>query len=706
MILLPYSQHQVKYVALLAFNRIVVSHPDLVSMQQDVIMDCLDDHDISIGLQALELVSGMVNSDNMQSVVSRLLQQLQGSPMVAERLSSDVVAPPMGIEPAADSDGENPEEKLSSVKVTTEKLLSITNEYRREVVSRILGICSRDTYTNIVDFEWYVDTLVRLVRHVPPQIPQTSGERNRLSTTAASSDDLGVRIGLELRNVAVRVKSVRFEATRAAESLLSLSKRASLFPSTGSGGQGVLEAASWIAGEYAEYLASPREALNSLLHRSSLSLPPIILCAYLQAVPKLFSYITSNRNAWDALRKSSTSLLLGRVVEFLEGLSNHPSLDVQERSNEFLELFRLAAEAVSTQESESEEAPLLLTSAIPGLFVGMDLNPVAVGAQKKVPQPDNLDLDVPINANLSMLLLVAETVDSETSDPDDSYAYYNERVNVTKDTPSVGRAEVERSEPSSYQNLSEAHDEDPETTARRRAGRRERNKDDPFYIAGAGDSSGRSSPFHQVLKNTNGDDFDIDAIPIIDLDLDSGPKDSSTGPPDQLPKRKKKKVPRKVEIAADETIDSNEPPSSDSGPRSLEAGSGFPSFKAKVKRNVLQVDSSGIGQLSLDTDTTAPGQLQHEIERREAEEAEIAKAMADVERLRLEMQRASERIEAQGIPSDGTLVQRKKQKKATKKGVSSGEMPEATAGDGDAVVKKKRKKKTPRTTTEKTNVEV
>src|SRR6201996_4073531 len=68
-----------KYVALLAFNKIVTSHPALIAMQQDVIMGCLDDPDISIKMRALELVSGMVNSDNLQAVVNRLMKQLAGS---------------------------------------------------------------------------------------------------------------------------------------------------------------------------------------------------------------------------------------------------------------------------------------------------------------------------------------------------------------------------------------------------------------------------------------------------------------------------------------------------------------------------------------------------------------------------------------------------------------------------------------------------
>ena len=68
-----------KYVALLAFNRIVVSHPQLVSMQQDVILNCLEDADFSIRIQALELATGMVTNATLQSVVNRLVKQLNSA---------------------------------------------------------------------------------------------------------------------------------------------------------------------------------------------------------------------------------------------------------------------------------------------------------------------------------------------------------------------------------------------------------------------------------------------------------------------------------------------------------------------------------------------------------------------------------------------------------------------------------------------------
>ena len=84
-----------RYVALLAFNKIVLTHPYLVAQQEDVIMDCLDSADISIRLRALDLVSGMVSSDNLLTVVGRLMGQLRSpvmAPLPSEKESKRNVA--------------------------------------------------------------------------------------------------------------------------------------------------------------------------------------------------------------------------------------------------------------------------------------------------------------------------------------------------------------------------------------------------------------------------------------------------------------------------------------------------------------------------------------------------------------------------------------------------------------------------------------
>jgi AP-3 complex subunit delta-1 len=684
-----------KYVALLAFNKIVVSYPLLVSMQQDVIMSCLDDPDISIRFQALELVSGMVSSDNLQPIVTRLVKQLRTAPSCA---AEDEPQSPVAtrIEPAAGPDDEELEEKLRPDKRGAD-MPPLPNDYRREVITRILDMSAHETYANIIDFEWYLDVLVQLVRLVPPLVNARSGVHDQ-ALEKANDANISSRIGSQILDIAVRVKSLRSEATRAAESLILVSNRQSLFPITGDGAEGVLQPAAWVVGEFPEFLVSPRETLGSLIHPTSFSLPTQTLSSYLQAVPKIFSHISAAAaaaNDWNPSQITALSLLLARVIDFYEQSATHPSLDVQERCVGYLELFRLAAESFSSQGPGAAEPPLLVSSALPKLFDDWDLNPVSADAQKRVPIPDELELDAPINANLPSLLQMSEGLSKQSTDYDEFDAYYNERVMpVAEKSIAPGAFELDNEASSSYQAL-----EDPEVLARRKAERRARNKDDPFYIPQEGDSSGTSTPFHDVLSRSNGTELNVDDIPIIDLQIDGKEGETSTMLSELQREKKKRKSAKRFVIASDETITTELTSSRDSSkPGSFEPGNSFPGSKpVRPKKNLLQVDSSGLRQLSLEQDTNGEGS---EVERMEAEEAEMAAAMQEVERLRLQMQRAAETTEvAEGVDDEGTIVKRKKKrrpKSATSAAATEHMGADEPSVEGEAVRKKKKKKKRPK----------
>jgi AP-3 complex subunit delta-1 len=112
----------------------------------------------------------------------------------------------------------------------------------------------------------------------------------------------------------------------------------------------------------------------------------------------------------------------------------------------------------------------------------------------------------------------------------------------------------------------------------------------------------------------------------------------------------------------------------------------------RAKKSPLEVDSSGLSALSLAEGAENQRGSKHDFERRQAEEEEMAKAMKEVERLRLEMQRAQERIQPRDAPDEGTVVRRKKKKKPRVELL--GEPTEEGAnGDGGLVTKRKKKKK-------------
>ncbi|RMZ82953.1 hypothetical protein DV737_g1753, partial [Chaetothyriales sp. CBS 132003] len=659
-----------KYVALLAFNKIVGSHPRLVSMQQDVIMKCLDDPDISIKMQALELVSGMVDSENLQSIVNRLLKQLANAPKASANGDANG---------HVDQENTDLEQRLLPDQRGSE-LAPIPDEYRHEIISRILDMCSNNNYANMTDFE------------CPAKLA------------------LSNRIGSQILDIAVRVRELRAEATLAAEKLVLLSNRTILFSSTSSGLGTILSSASWVCGEYAGFLSDPHSVLNSLIHETSLSLPPHTLSTFCQSIPKVLCRIVAlAAKDWTLSSSTTLSLMLARTIAFYTSLSLHSALDVQERAVEFLELLKLCSEALNALSAadESEQPPLLLTTVLPSLFTGPELNPVSAAAQSKVPLPADLDLDEPVNPNLAVILADSQRFDPETLHQDAFYSFYHDRepevtLSLQPMSTSMSTSYLARppspEEPSSYQQAPDS----PATIARRKAERMARARDDPFYIAPS--ESGSNSPYaHNMSRSTTGapDELDIDSIPVVDLQLDiyeagasSVPTGGSVSMMEEVQRRKKKKQPRKFNIAGDETLDSpslsDSPAPSDhratlSQPisRTMSPSPSHPLSQpqqqhSRPPRNLLTIPSNQLSSFSLgDTSSPSGGILTAaDLQRQLEEEKEMAAALAEVERKRMEMIRDEERrgtTFAAGVDGRGAVVVRKKKKKTVTTEVDGGE---------------------------------
>ena len=467
--------------------------------------------------------------------------------------------------------------------------------------------------------------------------------------------------------MAVRVSIVRVEAVNSAAALINSHEGGLPFTKIGAGATGVLSFSAWIVGEFANSVRDLHETLNSLVHSRVQSLPDMTISAYLQAVPKVLVSITMNDGlSWHMERKTMVTLLLAKVLHFLEPLTTHPSLDVQERSVELVELVRVTAQAVTNHEEYNDNGPVLLTKVMPSLFTGPSLNPVAPTAQKKVPLPADLNLDTPLNHNLSSLL---QLVNSSFS-ADLEYAEFDQFYHHRGDQKPDGKAAPDMVPTAEQVALSYQQAElatfDLDMLGRKHKERRNRNKDDPFYIASEEFSSGTSTPFHEILKISNGRDLDIDSIPIMNLDLGEKGKGENTSDL-EAPKPSRKPLQVYV-IAGDETLDSDVPPTADQ--KASESGKTLLQDmglrkRERAKKSLLEVDSSGLGNYPIDDSRTKIGQF--DMEQQDAEDADMINALIEVERLRLEMQRASERTLAiDGIPPEGTLVRKRKKKKRNK----------------------------------------
>ncbi|KAJ8611891.1 hypothetical protein MRB53_037687 [Persea americana] len=607
-----------RYVALLAFAKITTSHASLVTEHQDVILECVDDLDISIRTRALDLAIGMINENNLQIVVDRLLRQLRTSGTVSavddpdnDRSAHD------GVVPIAEDDEEDAQASIRRTNQSKDQTPPLPDHYRALVIERIVEMCSEDMYARLVDFEWYIDVLVNLIKQCPAE-PSNTGV------------SISERVGAELLNVAVRVKAIRPEAAAAAQSLLFLEDKDSYTGSDRS--SGALTAISFIAGEFASLLPDPEAVLTSLLHPNNSHLASKILASYAQAVPKVFVALTSQeRISWTTGRRSQVTLLIARIVHWLEPLTLHPSLQVQERAVEFLELFRLADEACKGHETVEDsspfmEPPLLLTQAIPALFSSMELNPIAPSA-------------------IHQARPAAELLESHTQQ--------------------------------SYQSSSLSDKVDVEARQRKRAERRERNKDDPYYIDPDG-RSGTSTPMGNALHSAVGDEeLNVDDIPVMELKLDNGHAVSKPAKQAAAPKKPK----RHFEIAGDETLSTRDA-SSTSLPSLV------PSRQNQAKKGLMGIDSSGLSALSLES---GGNRTTLDIEARAREEEEMARAIREVERLRLAMQRRTEEVQDTG--EGESIVVKRKKKKVRSALLEDNTEAGGNVDNGDVVEKKKKKKK-------------
>jgi len=111
----------------------------------------------------------------------------------------------------------------------TSSALAGTRAYRLTLAQRILSICSRDTYANVTDFEWYLSVLVDLAY--------------------VASVDVGLQIRDQLVDIVGRVRAARRYAVKLMVKLLNDDTFLLNASDEGSCAE-VLWAAAWICGEY------------------------------------------------------------------------------------------------------------------------------------------------------------------------------------------------------------------------------------------------------------------------------------------------------------------------------------------------------------------------------------------------------------------------------------------------------------------------
>ncbi|KAJ3146916.1 AP-3 complex subunit delta-1 [Geranomyces variabilis] len=394
-----------KYLGLYALSKLLAVRPKAVVEHRDTILSCLDDADVSIRMRALDIVTGMVTPGNLVQITRKLMTQVLPSTR------------PSGV--------------ASSYPPPSSTLVMDSND-RTQVIERIIGICSGDTYANVTNFEWYISVLVDLVR--------------------AKGVDVGGLLASQLVDVAVRVSEVREFAVQAMIKLLS-DRDLLATSSWDKNNTSVLWAAAWIVGEYSANVAEPVVALDCFVAKGTEALPPRVQASYLHNLLKLYvSWATGDGISANQLVDVTTRALSG-----LERFKTSADLEVQERACEVFEILSLVP-----QDDPIARAPVL--GAMSGLFAG-ELNPVGSKAQKRVAVPEGLDLDAWICEPEPEPVIEVES----TGERDDAHFWDDGRASTNN-----------RSEPV-----------DPVEAERRRRERAEHRQHDPFYIPPASGANGR-----------------------------------------------------------------------------------------------------------------------------------------------------------------------------------------------------------------------
>lgn len=337
------SDQNLKYLGLLAMKKMLQIHPKSVRSHQDIILSCLEDKDESIRLRALDLLYGMVSKENLTTSTG------DG---IVDRLMKHVSYPKMG------------------------------NKFRDEIVFKVIDICSRSDYFYISNFDWYVTVLVTLA-----------------SIEGGTSH--GNLIAQQLLDVAVRVKEVRPYAVKQMAAILNHTDKFSTNFSVSE----VLYAASWICGEYSEFLVDKKETMFNLLGAKSFE--SFIVAIFVQNACKIFSRLSQEMD------RTELESVFDRLSEKdLPNLRSVCDIEVQERVNNFVNIVQLTR----TENIDFSK-----------MFYAYVINPVAAQAQSKVPIPADLDLDASLDYDPDSPL---------SSDEDDEQSDTEERSRIEFPTES------------------------------------------------------------------------------------------------------------------------------------------------------------------------------------------------------------------------------------------------------------------------------
>lgn len=569
-----HDDSNLKYVGLLAFYKIGKINSAFITGYREIILEFLEDNDVTIREKALDLVHGIVDEDNLFNVVKLLMIQLV---------------------PKDDEEEEKEEteevqqlDKLQQLLKKQQKVeIVLSEEYKTNIIKKILEISSFNNYTNIPSFDWYLAVISDLI-----------------DLSLANNLKTGDLLGIQLRDIAIRVPSIRQDVISSSIKYLNNEK---IFEKLSP----LLTEIFWIVGEYSNSIKNGNDLIKSLIEGSSelklLKLKPEILVIFIPTVIKIYSNFINRDLNWDLFKKNEIIELTNLVLKFLNKLSNSRYFEIQERSTEFSEFLKLILESIDAHDDAAIEPPLLLTTALPSLFNSWELNPISAGSQLRVPIPEDLDLETVIHEEI-----------------------FNDIENSEDEEDEIQEFEEKLYEDHGIEDDSQENDAEYSLELEnRKRERQEKLKDDPYYLSN--DSASQILPRNKSSDGSSRIFTPRSATPTtiqIDEALES--------------KKSKRKKKEKVLIISDEVLDNG----------SIHTIPNVQSTKStnsvNRKKKLLTIDSSKLDNF----DINKP------VEQDDDGAYEIAK-------LREELN-ASSLKEETPEQEDGVVVVRKKKKKSKK----------------------------------------
>lgn len=278
---LEHKDTNLRFLCLTLFIKLIRVQPSLVATHKELITQCLDSSDEATRMLALDLLAALANDRTVDGIVAKLFEHFRASKSA---------------------------------------------QFRDQILTRVVDICSRDDYELITDFEWYITVLVDFL------------EEGGFTAYHLIAD--------QFLDMAQRVPATR-------ETLIAL--MAALFENVDFKDKTrLLLVAAFIIGEYSD----DPENIQSLLQPLVLSADERVQTCCLDAAFKLY------------LRVPEDSRPEGLSEQLCEGaalLAESPHAEVQDRAQSILELVQILSRAadftafeelkgqLATEQEEDEE---------------------------------------------------------------------------------------------------------------------------------------------------------------------------------------------------------------------------------------------------------------------------------------------------------------------------------------------------------------